>query len=245
MPKNRFYFSHDLHSRSDKNILKVRMKHGMEGVGIYWCIVEMLHEEGGYILRSDYERISFELRTNIESITAIIELYKLFKFDEEKFWSDSALMRIDEKNKKSEMARLSVSYRKDRTGVKRSKNGRSTIKEKKRKEIIKEESIKEEISDEEKKEWDKFKIWADKHTPKLFQMKLPLQPKQLFSLKKEFTPAALLDVMQAMENTKPLLKKYDSAYLTINSWAKRREDSKLNGHTIQQEEIGGKRLKQL
>jgi len=219
------------------------MKFGMEGVGIYWCIVEMLHEEGGYLLLSEYERISFELRTNIDSITSIINDYKLFQTDQEKFWSNSALTRIEEKNKKSEMARLSVSYRKDRTNVQRTYNDRPTINKSKVNKSKVENTI-EEISEEEKKEWDKFKKWADKNTPKLFEMKWPLLPKQLFSLKKEFPAAVLLDVMQAMQNTKPLLKKYDSANLTIRSWARRREPE-VNGNGIHQEEIGGKRLKQL
>jgi hypothetical protein len=99
--KERFYFSHDLHARTDKDIIKLRMKMGMQGVGLYWCIVEMLHEEGGYLMRTECERIAFELQVDVGCITQLIENFKLFSFDEEKFWSESALKRIDIRKEKS------------------------------------------------------------------------------------------------------------------------------------------------
>jgi hypothetical protein len=99
--KERFYFSHDLHSRTDKEMIKLRMKMGMQGVGLYWCIVEMLHEEGGYLMRSECERIAFELQVDTACITQLIETFQLFRFDDEKFWSESALKRIDIRKEKS------------------------------------------------------------------------------------------------------------------------------------------------
>jgi hypothetical protein len=130
---SRYYFSHDLHSRSDKEMLKLRMRFGMEGVGIYWCMVEMLHEEGGYLLRSEYERIAFELQTNSDTISAIVETLRLFKFDDEKLWSESALRRIDERNRKSEAARESISKRWRNTNVQQTNNDGNTIKGNKKK----------------------------------------------------------------------------------------------------------------
>jgi hypothetical protein len=122
--KERFYFSHDLHARTDKDIIKLRMKMGMQGVGLYWCIVEMLHEEGGYLMRSECDRIAFELQVDVGCITQLIENFQLFSFDEEKFWSESALRRIDIRKEKSVKASESANIMWERR--KRNANGMRT-----------------------------------------------------------------------------------------------------------------------
>ncbi len=53
MAKDTFYFSHDYNARNDPKILELRSEFGMEGVGIYWCLIETLAEdENGYIIAS-------------------------------------------------------------------------------------------------------------------------------------------------------------------------------------------------
>lgn len=133
MAKETFYFSHDYNARSDKEVMKVRMKMGMSGIGLYWCIVEMLYEEGGYLNRSEYERISFELQSNYDDVTMLIEQFQLFKFDDKKFWSNSVLERLKKRKEKSDKARESINYRWNNTNVKRTKNGSNTNKVKKSK----------------------------------------------------------------------------------------------------------------
>src|SRR5574342_117313 len=113
MAKESYYFSHDYNARSDKEIVKVIMKMGMAGVGIYWCIVEMLYEEGGYLMHSECERIAFELRTDANSIATLVHSYNLFKKDEEKFWSSAVLARLALRKEKSEKARRSAAKRWD------------------------------------------------------------------------------------------------------------------------------------
>lgn len=131
MPKETFYFSHDYNSRSDKELVKVIMKMGMNGIGIYWCMVEMLYEEGGYLMRTEYERIAFELRSHIDSITQLVETFKLFKYDDEKFWSESVLNRIDKRNSKSIKARESANLRWENANAMRSHSDGNAIKERK------------------------------------------------------------------------------------------------------------------
>ena len=111
MRKDTFWFSHDYNSRSDGKLLKLRMKHGMEGVGIYWCIVEMLYEENGFISLSDYERITFELRTNEEIVRSVINDFGLFEINCDKFWSNSAIERLKIRTDKSEQARSAINKR--------------------------------------------------------------------------------------------------------------------------------------
>jgi hypothetical protein len=137
------YFSHDYNARSDTRMVKLQMKHGLAGLGAYWCIIEMLYEEGGYLPIDEYARITFELRANYDTITSIIQDFELFKNDGEKFWSESALKRLGKRAEISETARQNISKRWDKygrnTGVLPSNNGRNTIKLKESK--IKEKNI--------------------------------------------------------------------------------------------------------
>ena len=67
------YFSHDYNSRNDTKIVRAGMKFGLcQAIGAYWCIVEMLYEEGGYLPLSEYERITFELRISYDLVESII-----------------------------------------------------------------------------------------------------------------------------------------------------------------------------
>jgi uncharacterized protein YdaU (DUF1376 family) len=100
MAKESFWFKHDLNARSDRKMMSLLMKTGVQGVGIYWCIVEMLYEEGGYLMRSDCDRIAFELRTDCEAVSAVIES-DLFNRDEEQFWSESVLRRLGKRQETS------------------------------------------------------------------------------------------------------------------------------------------------
>ena len=50
MTKESFYFTHDYGARNDPKILELRAEYGLEGLGLYWCIVETLAEaDDGYI----------------------------------------------------------------------------------------------------------------------------------------------------------------------------------------------------
>ncbi|MCP4987279.1 MAG: DUF4373 domain-containing protein [Colwellia sp.] len=134
------YFSHDYNARNDTKLVKVFMKHGLSGIGAFWCIVEMLYEESGYLIRTEYERIAFELRTDTEVIRDIVESYDLFQLEDDKFYSSSALDRLNERMTKSEKARKSVQKRwekhKRNTNVLDSNNDRNTSK-------VKESKVKE------------------------------------------------------------------------------------------------------
>lgn len=50
MPKTeKKYFQHDHNARSDKKMSALTMKYKSAGYGVYWCVVEMMHEEKGMI----------------------------------------------------------------------------------------------------------------------------------------------------------------------------------------------------
>ena len=137
MSKDTYYFTHDYNARTDRKMVNLIMKHGMIGIGVYWCLVEMLYEEGGY-LPTEYERISFELRTDLNVIQNIINESGLFKIDTDKFWSDAVLERLEQRCEKSKKARESINKRWDKykadTNVIQTNNDSNTIKERKGKE---------------------------------------------------------------------------------------------------------------
>lgn len=134
------YFSHDYNSRNDKKITRLFMKHGISGIGAYWCIIEMLYEESGYLSIDEYERIAFELRCEYEFITSVINDFDLFKIEDGKFFSESAISRIKQRMNKSEKARKSVMKRWNKnnrnTNVKQTNESRNTNKVKESKEKI-------------------------------------------------------------------------------------------------------------
>ena len=132
----RNYFSHDYNARNDKKLVMASMKYGLAALGAYWCIVEMLYEEGGYLSITEYERITFELRTSEELVKYLIHDSLLFENDGVRFWSNTALERLRLRIEKSDKARKSVETRWNKpnyTNVLPTNNKRITSKEKKNK----------------------------------------------------------------------------------------------------------------
>ena len=55
------YFPHDIGARNDPKLLRLQMEMKGQGLAIWWCLVEMLWENGGY-LPYDPRTLSFTLR---------------------------------------------------------------------------------------------------------------------------------------------------------------------------------------
>lgn len=85
MSKDTFYFSHDSNAANDDKILALRMKHGWEGYGLFWALIERLRESKDFMSVKDYNVIAFSFRTSPEKIKSIINDFGLFAFtDDEK-----------------------------------------------------------------------------------------------------------------------------------------------------------------
>ena len=110
MKKNTFYFSHDYNARSDPKLIKLSMKFGMEGIGIYWCVIEMLYENNG-TMDYDLEMISYNLHSDINIVKSIIEEFDLFIVNNGKFYSKSCVERLELRNSKSVKASDSAKSR--------------------------------------------------------------------------------------------------------------------------------------
>ena len=94
MSKDAYYFSHDSNARNDLKIVKLRQQLGLEGYGLYWCIIEMLRESSKYELPiSDIPPICFELRIDEEKFKKLFDCELLFK-GKKMFYSKSLKNRM-------------------------------------------------------------------------------------------------------------------------------------------------------
>ena len=127
MTKDAYYFPHDSNARNDQRLMKVRMKYGMEGYGIYFAIIEILREQADYTLSfNDLESVSFDLRVKKDVIEDIVTNYNLFVIEgHSMFYSKSLKKRLecmDEKKRKRVAA--------GRKGGKASSNAKAMLKQK-------------------------------------------------------------------------------------------------------------------
>jgi hypothetical protein len=171
MPKDTFYFSHDYNARNDEKIKRLIRKHGMQGYGVFWSIVEDLYNNAN-ALRTDYEGIAYDLRSDCELVASVVNDFDLFIFNGDYFGSNSVQERLEQRNDKSAKARKSASYRWDNANALQTQSDSNAKKERKGKEIkgkeIKEINISfdifwdlydKKVGDKEKlkKKWDSMK----------------------------------------------------------------------------------------
>ena len=159
MSKETFYFSHDYNARNDIKIQALLVEHGAVGYGVYWIMVEILHEESEKKLKLDnmtYVAIARQASTSVEQVKAIVECclkYELFVEMDGCFFSKRILKninkRIEMSEKRAKAGRISAEKRKKATCVGKNptsveENPTKSNKEKERKEKErKEKEIKE------------------------------------------------------------------------------------------------------
>lgn len=105
MAKETFYFSHDYSARNDPKLVKVLMRLGQSGKGVYWDLIEMLYEQEGYLLINEIEAYAFSIRVDQDIILKLISDFDLFEQDKDYFWSPSVLRRLEERAAKSKTAK--------------------------------------------------------------------------------------------------------------------------------------------
>lgn len=120
MAKTCNYFSHDAGARNDSRILRLRMKLGAAGYGIYFMILERMRDEESYELPCDYSVIAYDLHEDEDTVRAVIEDFGLFEFSQDpseprRFWSESFKRRMDKVDSISRKRAEAVAQRSDRT----------------------------------------------------------------------------------------------------------------------------------
>ena len=95
------YFSHDEGARNDPKLIDVMVTLGHEGKSVYWDLVEMMHEQRGYLCLGQLKNYAFALHTTVGVMQALVNDFGLFVNDGDKFWSETALRRIEQRNEKA------------------------------------------------------------------------------------------------------------------------------------------------
>ena len=98
--KSTNYFSHDSNARNDEKLVRLRMKQGAAGYGVYFMILERLREEADYMSAKDYNMIAFDLRVDAAIVKSVVEDFGLFTFtdDGKCFYSESFSRRMGMKD---------------------------------------------------------------------------------------------------------------------------------------------------
>jgi hypothetical protein len=92
------YFSHDMYPQKDKSIVMLMDELGYEGYGLYWRIVEFMHQnelcvgEERLIAGKDY----------VEKVKSILNDFDLFRIEDNRYISDRILRNLAEQKEKME-----------------------------------------------------------------------------------------------------------------------------------------------
>lgn len=102
MAKEAYYFTHDYGARNDPKVQALLMEQGCRGIGIYWCLVEQLYEQGGTIQLKALPGIAFSLHEDKETVSSVVADFDLFESDGIEFWSESVNRRLGRRAEISE-----------------------------------------------------------------------------------------------------------------------------------------------
>lgn len=222
---NTFYFQHDNNAAQDEKILDLRADLGYEGYGIYWAIIEMMHQNEG-VLQMQSKRLAFAMQVDEQILTKVINDYGLFEIEGGNFYSKRLLSQIEYreaivakrrdagakggKSKANAKQMLSKKLPKERKGKERKEsNVRITARQEK---ILKFSPQ----NDQEKSQQD----WIDKNFPRVQMLKYRLIAPELADLIRIYTKDKVVQTLKEMDNKKDLLSKYIDAGLTLGNWLK-------------------------
>lgn len=130
--KDSFYFPHDYNAHNDPKLVRLSMA-GWDLIGLYWAIVGMLHEQGGW-MPNDPKTHAFALRVKEDRIALVINFPDLFIIKDGMFTSHRVLNNLAKRHEKREKAQLSALKRWDNANAMRTHsegNARKESKERK------------------------------------------------------------------------------------------------------------------
>lgn len=106
------YFSHDTDARNDLNIIRLRIKKGWAGYGLFWAIIEVMAEAPqNKIKPDDIEILAYDLRADQKEIVEILEEFSLFKKTDAGYFSESLNNRLNLKKEVTEKRKKAASKR--------------------------------------------------------------------------------------------------------------------------------------
>lgn len=98
------FFSHDYAPLEDKNLLKLFITLGAEGYGIYWLIVEFMHQNTFVV--GEEELLAYKIHVDVEKIKRVMNDFELFRVEETEqgkiYISDRILRNLNYVEQKNE-----------------------------------------------------------------------------------------------------------------------------------------------
>lgn len=246
MAKETYYFRHDYNARNDNKTSALISDHGPAGYGIYWCIIEMLHEEEHHRLEQKeltFRALAKHMSTSVEQIKSVVDgclnVYELLTLKDGFIYSERVLRNIEIRQnisenrskagkasaeKRSKTAIGSTGVEQVLTGVEQNPTKKRKEKERKEKKSKEDNNVSlSDLNDEHLKTWTTFNKWfSEQEFKNLTQIKEQLTPKQLIKLlyDNDYSSDDIKDSLLSMENYNKV-KNYSSVYLTLLKWLKR------------------------
>ena len=147
------YFSHDIYTRENLKIKKLISTHGMQGYGVFWAVVEFLHNNNNRLSMDELGIVAHDLGVDIKIVESVVKDFKFFVIRKSVISSNRVAQNIKLRLEKSEKAKKAINKRwhgsSGDTDVLQTKYGGNTIKEKESKE---KESKEKESKEKESKE---------------------------------------------------------------------------------------------
>lgn len=109
--KDAYYFQHDYNARNDPKLQEVLLEHGVAGIGIFWCVIEQLYEQGGNLPHKACKSIAFALHVDCKLVESVVKDFDLFKLDARHFWSKSVIARLDRRKEISDRRKTAAASR--------------------------------------------------------------------------------------------------------------------------------------
>lgn len=122
MKKNTFYFPHDMNTISDPKISAFVGVFGGAGYGVFWRIVEMLHEDKNnklplkkYIFSAIAGTLKLDVNEVVEMVKFLTDEFEIFETDGQFFYSKRVIQNMEKRNdikeKRSFAGRVSAEKR--------------------------------------------------------------------------------------------------------------------------------------
>lgn len=105
------YFSHDTGARNDIKLQRLKQVMGFEGLGIYWCLLEILYDNNGKLSHADVDVYAYSLQADPEKLLQVLNKFGLFVKQSGEYYSESANKRLGKMNEKSKKAKQAAAAR--------------------------------------------------------------------------------------------------------------------------------------
>lgn len=105
------YFSHDIDARNDKKIAKLMFKFDWKGYGIYWGIVEFLHNNDNVINQDELPVLAKNLNCDFDILKSIVFDFELFFIEKNKIFSKRIAKNLKQQKEISKKRKEAINKR--------------------------------------------------------------------------------------------------------------------------------------